>query len=104
MTISIDLAKMITAEQRSEAEIAAAIASLKLILDNHLNAFAKDAGYDSIGSMATYAFSSIETFQAEGQKAIDYRDACWKVFMDLTKDKSNLPSAEELLDSLPAPV
>lgn len=48
-----------------------------------LNAFARTRNYDGILSACTYATSAIPKFAAEGQCAVDARDATWVTLYDL---------------------
>lgn len=46
-------------------------------VQTRLDDFAKTRNYDSILSAATYATSTNAQFKAEGQKAVELRDATW---------------------------
>lgn len=73
----------------SQSEIAAAVASATVanvealqnqIVDavqERLDTFAKTRNYDSILSATTYASSAVPRFNAEGQYAVNARDATW---------------------------
>lgn len=57
-----------------------ALALQKAVVDatqDRLDKFAQTRGYDSILSAATYAASGVPKFAAEGQCAVNVRDATW---------------------------
>lgn len=51
--------------------------SIEQAVQDRLDSFAKTRGYDGIQSAATYATSANAKFKAEGQCAVDARDATW---------------------------
>lgn len=51
-----------------------------------LDEFARTRNYDGILSAASYATSSVPKFQAEGQYAVDARDATWAALYALLAD------------------
>lgn len=73
--------EQIAANQAAKAESVQAevIALTQLRLD----AFAKTRNYDGILSACTYATSSVPRFAAEGQAAVDARDATWSTLYTL---------------------
>lgn len=46
-------------------------------VQQHLDTFARTRNYDNILSAATYATSQVPKFKAEGQYAVEARDATW---------------------------
>ncbi len=48
-----------------------------LRVQNMLDAFAKERGYDSIISACSYATSKVEKFAMEANICVDLRDAAW---------------------------
>ena len=53
------------------------VAQYTAAVQEHLDAFARTRNYDGILSAATYASSTVPKFQAEGQYAVEARDATW---------------------------
>ena len=81
------------------------IAQYTAAVQNRLDAFFQDRGYDGVLSAATYATSSVPKFKAEGQYAVSARDATWaKCYEILAAVESGallMPSQDELLAELP---
>jgi hypothetical protein len=86
----------------TEAEI---IASLTQAVQRHLDATARGRNYDGILSLCSYATSTDPVFSAEGQAGVAWRDACWRrcyeVMADVRAGVQPVPTAEELIASLP---
>lgn len=76
--------------QQLQADIVAATQA-------RLDAFAQTRNYDSILSACTYASSAIPKFSAEGQAAVNGRDATWAalytVLADVQTGKSPMPGS-----------
>jgi hypothetical protein len=92
-----------------EAEKCAEFAELQKqftdAIQHRLDTFAQDCGYDHILSMATYVTSTNPKFQAEGQYAVEVRDATWQAAYDILNDvldgKKPMPTLEEVFAALP---
>lgn len=82
-----------------------AFSRLQAVVQNRLDQWASERGYDSILSLCTYATSTVPQFQKEGQRGVEVRDACWQFGYDLLAQveagRSPVPSEEELLAMLP---
>jgi len=95
MTIKIDHSKV---RDRLIAEYTAAV-------QKHLDDFARTRAYDNITSAATYATSTNPKFAAEGQYAVEARDATWVKFYEVLAaveaGSRPMPTLEELIAELP---
>lgn len=82
------------------------IASVQAAVQKRLDDFARTRNYDGILSAATYATSSVLKFAAEGQYAVQARDAswaaCYQVMADVQAGRRSMPSVEQVLAELPA--
>ena len=82
------------------------IAAYTAAVQAHLDAFAQTRNYDGILSAATYASSTVPKFQAEGQYAVEARDAiwamCYAILADVQGGQRAMPSQAELIAELPA--
>jgi|688.fasta_scaffold524138_2 hypothetical protein len=67
------------AVKAQEAFVASIVSQVQAKLDD----FAKTRNYDGILSACTYATSTIPQFKAEGQKAVELRDATWSALYTL---------------------
>lgn len=78
---------------------------LQSLVQNRLDEWAGERGYESILSLCTYATSTVPQFQAEGQRGVEVRDACWQFGYDLLAQvqagEAEVPSEDELLAMLP---
>ena len=81
-------------------------AAFTAAIQAHLDTFARTRNYDGILSAATYATSTMPKFQAEGQYAVEARDATWaKAYAILGEVMSGvrpMPTLEEVIAELPA--
>ncbi len=82
------------------------IAQYTTAVQLRLDVFFQTRGYDGILSAATYATSSVLKFQAEGQYAVEARDAtwakCYEILAAVEGGTSPMPTEAELLAELPA--
>lgn len=81
------------------------IASVQQAVQQRLDDFARTRAYDGILSAATYATSSVPKFAAEGQYAVQARDAswaaCYQIMADVQAGMRVMPSVEQVLSELP---
>lgn len=81
------------------------IAQYTAAVQKHLDDFARTRGYDGILSAATYATSTVPKFKAEGQYAVEARDAtwakCYEVLAAVEAGSRPMPTLDELLAELP---
>ena len=74
-------------------------------IQGHLDAFARTRNYDGILSAATYATSTVPKFRAEGQYAVEARDAVWakgyEILAEVAGGQRPLPTLEEVIAELP---
>lgn len=81
------------------------IAAVQQAVQQRLDDFARTRNYDSILSAATYATSAVAKFAAEGQYAVQARDAswaaCYQVMADVQSGTRPMPSVEQVLAELP---
>lgn len=80
-------------------------AAFTAVIQERLDSFAREKGYDSILSACTYATSSVPKFAAEGKAAADARDATWataaRVLGEVKAGTRAIPTTEELFAALP---
>lgn len=74
-------------------------------VQQRLDTFARTRNYDGILSAATYATSQVPKFKAEGQYAVEARDAtwakCYEVLAAVEAGSRPMPTLDELLAQLP---
>ena len=74
-------------------------------VQQHLDTFARTRNYDSNLSACTYATSTVPKFKAEGQYAVEARDAtwakCYEVLAAVEAGTRPMPTLDELLAELP---
>lgn len=75
-------------------------------VQNRLDTFARTRNYDGILSACTYANSTVPKFAAEGQYAVNARDATWATCYQIMTAVQNgarpLPGVSDVLAELPA--
>ena len=90
------------ADEPSTEEI---IAQYTAGVQKHLDDFAKTRNYDGILSASTYATSVVPKFKAEGQYAVEARDAtwakCYEILAAVEGGTRPMPTMEELIAELP---
>ena len=81
------------------------LAAFTAAIQAHLDDFARTRKYDGILSAATYATSTVGKFRAEGQYAVEARDATWAtgyaIMDDVLAGARPMPSLAEVLAELP---
>ena len=81
------------------------IAQYDAAVQQRLDDFAKTRNYTNIMSAATYATSTVPKFRAEGQYAVEARDAtwakCYEVLAAVEAGSRPMPTLDELLAELP---
>lgn len=81
------------------------IAQYDAAVQQRLDDFAKTRNYTNIMSAATYATSTVPKFKAEGQYAVEARDAtwakCYEVLAAVETGTRPMPTLDELLAELP---
>lgn len=74
-------------------------------IQGHLDSFAQTRNYDGIMSAATYATSTIPKFAAEGQYAVEARDATWtkgyEILDAVLSGQRPMPTIDEVIAELP---
>lgn len=90
------------AQQPSAAEIVTAV---QQAVQQRLDDFARTRAYDGILSACTYATSVVPKFAAEGQYAVEARDAswaaCYEIMGDVQQGLRAMPTVEQVLGELP---
>lgn len=75
-------------------------------VQKRLDEFARTRGYDGILSAASYATSNNPRFAAEGQRAVDARDAhwatCYEIMAAVQGGQRPMPTLEQVIAELPA--
>lgn len=80
-------------------------AAFTAAIQAHLDGFARTRNYDGILSAATYATSTVPKFRAEGQYAVESRDATWakayEILGAVMTEQRPMPTLEEVIAELP---
>lgn len=86
--------------------VAEIIATYTAAIQKRLDDFARTRNYDGILSAATYATSAVAKFRAEGQYAVEARDATWakgyEILAAVEAGQRSAPTFEQLAAELPA--
>lgn len=102
---TVDLSKVITAEQKAEEARAALQAQYSAAIQAHLDATARERQYDGIQTAITYRNDPNPRFAAEGEAMFNWRSAVWTYSTaELAKVLAGErvePSVEEFLAELP---
>lgn len=81
------------------------IATYTAAIQKRLDTFAQTRNYDGILSATTYATSQVPKFKAEGQYAVEARDAtwakCYEILAAVETGSRPMPTLDELLAELP---
>ena len=89
-----------------EPTYAEIVAGLTAAIQAHLDATAKQYGYDDIKSAVTYADEpAVPKFQQEGQALRAWRSLVWEVAyaeLALYQEGTPIPTGEQLIEKLPA--
>ena len=82
------------------------VAVVTQAVQQRLDDFARTRNYDGILSATTYATSGVQKFTAEGQYAVQARDAtwatCYAIMAEVQQGQRPMPSVEQVLSELPA--
>lgn len=74
-------------------------------VQEYLDFFARTRNYDGILSVATYATSTVPKFRAEGQYAVEARDAVWakgyEILDAVLSGQRPMPTIDEVIAELP---
>lgn len=100
--------RRIMEEQREaqKTDPAFILAEVTRAVQARLDAFAATRGYDGILSACTYAGSGVPRLAAEGQCAVNLRDAtwgaCYSIMAAVQAGQRALPTVDDVLAELPA--
>jgi hypothetical protein len=93
-------------EQERQEKINAARRELEALVQEQLNAFAMQKGYNGIESAVSYVYSKVAKFAEEARYAVDMRDAMWaklyEIFDQVNQGQRAMPrSLAEIESELP---
>lgn len=81
------------------------IAAVTFAVQQRLDDFARTRNYDGILSACTYATSTVPKFMAEGQYAVEARDAtwaaCYAIMGAVQQSERVMPTVEQVVGELP---
>jgi hypothetical protein len=94
-------------EQEQQEKIHAAQRELEALVQEQLNAFAMQKGYNGIESAVSYVYSGVARFAEEAKRAISVRDTSWsrlyEIFEQVNQGQRAMPqSLAEIESELPA--
>jgi hypothetical protein len=102
---SIDLSKLVTAEQKAAQAAAALTDTFRLAIQRHVDETAQARRYDSGNSLASYVASTNQAWAAEAQAFVAWRDAVWvHAYAELDKVTSGerpVPGIDQFIEELP---
>lgn len=92
--------------EENAAKISEAKERIGIQAQQRLDNFAKTRGYDNIVTACTYASSQNTTYQTEGQRCVDLRDAVWAALSTIfaavdAKQREMVSNIHELDAELP---
>ncbi|WP_322883931.1 hypothetical protein U8C35_10325 [Sinorhizobium medicae] len=103
---TVDLSKVVTAEQKAAEARAALQAQYSAAIQAHLDAKARERQYDGIQTAITYRRDPNPQFAAEGEALFAWRSAVWTYstaeLVKVLAGERAQPSAEEFMAELPA--
>ncbi len=103
---TVDLSKVVTAEQKAAGERAALQAQYSAAIQAHLDAKARERQYDGIQTAITYRGDPNPQFAAEGEALFAWRSAVWTYstaeLVNVLAGERPQPSVEEFMAELPA--
>lgn len=76
------------------------------LVQKHMDKTVQARGYDDVFTCISYVNSTDDTFKAEAQSVLAWRDAVWRmcysILADVEQGKRDIPSEAELLAELPS--
>ena len=103
---TVDLSKVVTAEQKAEEARAALQSQYSAAIQAHLDAKARERQYDGIQTAITYRGDPNQQFSAEGDALFAWRSAVWTYstaeLVKVLAGERPQPSVEEFIAELPA--
>lgn len=94
-----------TTEQRQATAMAEAVETYRKSIQSLIDAKASERQYESGATLASYVNSTIETWAAEAQAFVAWRDAVWLYALaeldKVQKGERDQPSVADLLAELP---
>ncbi|WP_085025603.1 hypothetical protein [Ensifer aridi] len=102
---TVDLSKVVTAEQKAAEARAALQAQYSAAIQAHLDAKARERQYDGIQTAITYRDDPNPQFAAEGDALFNWRSAVWTYstaeLAKVNAGERSQPSVEEFIAELP---
>lgn len=84
------------------------VATYSAAVDARVEARARQLNYNGAAHLASYVTSSVESWAAEAQAFVEWRDSVWlhvlSVYAAVQAEEQAMPTLQELLDGLPTPV
>jgi len=104
---NIDVTQLVTKAHKQERAQLALTRSFERAIQSHLDAAARDRGYDSISTAVSYAEEpAVPKFQSDGMAFRAWRSLVWQyAYQELAKVKAGereIPSLDVFLAELPA--